>query len=143
MTVPDDANPDAPSDGDLNPNGLTFEPTPDERNLALIAHLSGCAGVVGAGLVGFLGPLIIYVLKKDESTYVGSQAKEALNFQITIFLLGIACLVVTVLSCGFLFPVMFVPIVLQVVFSIVGALGSPGRVELSVSVQRAVAAVAT
>ena len=72
---------------------LEFSPTNEERNLAIIAHLSGCIGIVAGGFVGFVGPLVIYLLKKDSSPYVETQAKEALNFQITIFLVAFAAIV--------------------------------------------------
>ncbi len=99
-----------------------FAPNPDDRNLALIAHLSGAAGIFAGGLIGFLGPLIIYLLKKDSSVFVAEQAKEALNFQITLLLLGLACGVLAILSCGMLIPLLFVPAILQVVFAIVAGL---------------------
>jgi len=101
---------------------LEFTPTNDDRNLAMIAHLSGCAGIVAGGLVGFLGPLIIYLMKKDTSPYVEAQAKEALNFQITLVLITIGCGLVVAVSCGMLFPIIFVPMCLQVVYGIIAAL---------------------
>ena len=51
----------------------------DERTMALLAHILGIP-------LGFIGPLIIWLIKKDESAYVADQAKEALNFQITVFI---------------------------------------------------------
>ena len=102
--------------------GSSGPPSDGDRNLALIAHLSGCIGIVAGGLIGFIGPLIIYLLKKDSSSYVATQAKEALNFQITLFLIAIACLIVTAISCFVAFPIMFVPMVMQVVFGIIAAL---------------------
>lgn len=101
---------------------LEFTPTHDDRNLALIAHLSGLAGVLGAGMIGFLGPLIIYLIKKDTSPYVEAQAKEALNFQITLLLISIPCFFLVAISCGTLLPLIVVPMALQVIFGIIAAL---------------------
>ena len=101
---------------------LDFTPTNEERNLAIIAHLSGCFGILAGGLVGFIGPLVIYLLKKDSSPYVEAQAKEALNFQITIFLIALVCGALIAISCGTLFPLIFVPMLLQVVFGVIAAL---------------------
>ncbi|MDG2222961.1 MAG: DUF4870 domain-containing protein [Rubripirellula sp.] len=101
---------------------LEFEPNADDRNLALIAHLSGAAGILAGGLIGFLGPLIIYLMSKERSPYVVGQAKEALNFQITLILAGVVFALLTAVSCGFLFPLLFVPVVFQVVFAIIAAL---------------------
>lgn len=53
--------------------------TSDEKLFAIFAHLGTIIG-------GFLVPLIIWIVKKDESPFVDYHAKEALNFQITVFL---------------------------------------------------------
>jgi len=108
-----------------------FVPGEEERNLALIAHLSGIAGVVGAALLGFVGPLAVYLLKGESSQFVASQAKEALNFQITLLVIAAVCVAVTVITCGALFFVVFIPMILQIVFPIIASLtvkdGQPYR----------------
>jgi uncharacterized Tic20 family protein len=101
---------------------LDFTPSSDERNYAVIAHLSGCAGVLGLGFVGFIGPLVIYLLKKDDSPFVEVQAKEAFNFQITILLIALVSGAIAAISCGALFFLIFVPMLLQVFYSIKAAL---------------------
>ena len=53
--------------------------TSDERTLAILSHVLTLVG-------GIFAPLIIYLLKKDDSTYVSDHAKESLNFQITILI---------------------------------------------------------
>ena len=57
--------------------------TSDDRTMALIAYLIGF-------LVSFLGPLIIYLIKKDESPFVRRHCAEILNHMITMFLAAIA-----------------------------------------------------
>lgn len=70
----------------------------DERTWALAAHLSSFLGyLVGGG--GFVGPLVVWLMKKDESPFVADQAKESLNFQLSLLLYGI----VLFISC---FPLM-------------------------------------
>ena len=65
----------------IDPIGAPNEtPSADDCNLALIAHLSGCAGLFAGGLIGFLGPLVVYLAKKDSSTFVGEQAKDCLLY---------------------------------------------------------------
>lgn len=56
-------------------------PTSDERTLAILSHI--LAIVPG---IGIFGPLVIWLIKKDESQFVGENAKESLNFQITIII---------------------------------------------------------
>lgn len=61
------------------------EVPPEERTLGLWVHLSALSGV----LVPFgnaLGPLLVWLLKKDESSFVDHQGKQALNFQFTLML---------------------------------------------------------
>lgn len=49
----------------------------DDKTMALLAHLGGI-------LFGFIPSLVIWLIKKDTSEFVADQAKEALNFQITL-----------------------------------------------------------
>lgn len=52
------------------------------RNLAVLCHLFGLLGlIVPPGNV--VGPLLIWLLKKDEHAFIEDQGREALNFQIT------------------------------------------------------------
>lgn len=105
-------------------NGSYGEGRPDaeEMNFATLAHLSGCAGLLGFGYVGFIGPLVIWWLKKDTSPYVEFQAKEAFNFQITILMVAFACGIAALMSCGTLFPLIFLPMVLQLIFGVLSVL---------------------
>ena len=51
----------------------------DEKTMALLAHLGGI-------FFGFIPSLVIWLIKKDESAFIAEQAKEALNFQITVMI---------------------------------------------------------
>src|ERR1700744_3183094 len=56
-------------------------PTSDERTLGILSHiLAICPGI------GIFGPLVIWLIKKDDSQFVGESAKESLNFQITMII---------------------------------------------------------
>ena len=59
-----------------------YVPTSDEKTVALLSH-------VICFVAPFLGPLIIYLVKKDDSAFVSSHAKESLNFQITLLIICI------------------------------------------------------
>lgn len=71
-------------------------PTSEERMLALISHLSP---LVGAGIVA---PLVIYLVKKDTSDFVADQAKEALNFHLTVLLAVIVSGLLVLVAIGLL-----------------------------------------
>ncbi|HEY8972188.1 MAG TPA: DUF4870 domain-containing protein [Puia sp.] len=71
----------------------------EERLLALLSHI--LAIVPG---IGILGPLVIYLVKKDESSFVRDNALESLNFQLTIILLYILAGILVLVFIGiFLF----------------------------------------
>lgn len=97
-------------------------PTSEEQNLAMLAHLTGGLGILLSGLGGFIGPLVIWMLKKDESAFVADQAKEALNFQITLLIIYAVTVVLAIVTCGFGALLVVVPGILQVVFAIIASL---------------------
>lgn len=67
---------------DRNDGGTTSE----ERTLAMLSHVSPPAlSLLTGGGLGWLVPLIIWLVKKDDSQFVGEEAKEALNLQVTLF----------------------------------------------------------
>ena len=57
-------------------------PTENERTWGMLAHLSALAGLVVPLLGIVLGPLLVWLLRGDESEFVAGHAKEALNFNI-------------------------------------------------------------
>lgn len=70
----------------------------DEKGIAALTHASGI-------LFGFIVPLVVWLIKKDQSPYLADQAKEALNFQITVTIGYFASGVLMAVLIGFLlFP---------------------------------------
>src|SRR5438128_1055915 len=55
------------------------ELTADDKQMGMLCHLLGI-------VAGFIGPLIIWLMKKDQSRFVDSQGKEALNFHLTLLI---------------------------------------------------------
>ncbi|HEU4663368.1 MAG TPA: DUF4870 domain-containing protein [Dokdonella sp.] len=67
----------------------------DDRTWALIGHLSAfSAFITGIGCV--IGPLIVWLVKRDTLPFAADQAKEALNFNITALIAAAALWVVTI-----------------------------------------------
>ena len=97
------------------------------RNWAMVAHLSGLASYTGIPFGNVLGPLVVWLLKKDELPFVADQAKEALNFQLSLTVYTFIAFVLMFFLVGLLaFPVLFV---VHIVFSIVAAVqASEGKV---------------
>jgi uncharacterized protein len=62
----------------------------DDRLWGMLAHLSSLLAYVVGGLT-FVGPLIVWLVKKDQSAFVAEHAKEALNFQISVLIVSLIC----------------------------------------------------
>ena len=91
------------------------EVSQDDRTMAMIGHLSGI-------VAGFIGPLIIWLINKDKTDkgWLNDQAKEALNFQITIAIAYFVCGILTLLLIGFL--LMFAVFVANLVLCIMAGM---------------------
>jgi uncharacterized Tic20 family protein len=105
----------------------TGSPTKDECNLAMLSHLLGI-------FTGFIGALVIWLIKKDDSAFVSAQAKEALNFQITVMIGFVIAWVLAFILLGLiLMPILFVA---NLIFCILGAVaaskGKPYRYPLAI-----------
>ncbi len=85
-------------------------PTSDEKTMAILCHIL-CL------VVWLFAPLIIYLVKKDESQYIAMHAKEALNFQITLAIISIVC-IITIIGIFFLWIVGIYATVLIIVATI-------------------------
>jgi len=114
--------------------------TSEERGWAMAAHLCGLLWILGGssliflpfgGLVLFtiLGPLIILLAKGPSMPFVAAQAKESLNFQITVWLLGLVFVVLAIVLIGFvlLWILGVVNLVLVVIAAIRVSDGTPYR----------------
>ncbi|HXA47628.1 MAG TPA: DUF4870 domain-containing protein [Burkholderiaceae bacterium] len=90
-------------------------PSQDDRNLSMIAHLLGM-------FTSFVGALVIWLIKKDESPFIEKEAKEALNFQITLLIGHMIAGVLSIVLIGFLlFPLIWL---VNVIFSILAAVAA-------------------
>jgi len=94
-------------------------PSADEKTWGMIAHLAALAGfVIPFGNV--IGPLVVWLVKKDTMPFVDVHAKEALNFQITVFIAVLVCIPLMFVLIGI--PLLFVVGIGALVLSIMAAL---------------------
>ena len=78
-----------------------------ERQWGMFAHLSAFSACVGILFGNIVGPLIIFLIKKDEYLFGADQAKEALNFNISCTLYGLICIALCFVIIGFvLLPIL-------------------------------------
>jgi uncharacterized Tic20 family protein len=85
-----------------------LEASQDSRNWAVIAHLSAIAAMFVA--LAFLGPLVVYLVKKDTDPFVRDQAAEALNFQLSWLLWGFIGGIVLVLLIILVVGIVLIPV---------------------------------
>jgi uncharacterized Tic20 family protein len=93
-----------------------------ERNWGLLAHVSGLVASALVGM-GFVGPLVVWLLKRDDHPFVAQNAAEALNFQLSMLLYGALLVVASlpVITLVVTLPLALVGFVLWVVLPIVAA----------------------
>lgn len=72
---------------------------PEERKWSILAHAVALTGIL-VPITNILSPLIVWMIKKDELPLAAEQAKEAVNFNITVILVALACLFLTILGIG-------------------------------------------
>ncbi len=113
----------------------------EERMWAMFGHLSALTGLFTGGIGNIVGPLIIWQVKKDTMPFAASEAKEALNFNIswllwTLILVALAFILMIVFIGVLLIPVIAILGIAWVVFSIIGGLkaneGKPYRYPLTI-----------
>ena len=84
----------------------------DDKTLGMVMHIL-C-------LVGFpiIGPLIIWLMKKDQSPYLDAQGRELLNFQISYFIYAMISVVLIAVLIGIV--LIFAVGIASLVFTIIG-----------------------
>lgn len=106
---------------DTNPG---IAPTSDEKTLAILSHVLTFIAPV-------LAPLIIYLVKKDDSDFVRQHALESLNFQITVVILVIV-LIVSLIGILFVWAVGLIATVLVIVATIKASEGKLYKYPLNI-----------
>lgn len=101
--------------GYMTPPPIPGTPSNDDCNMAMLAHLL-------ALFTGFLGPLIIYLVKKEESPFVRDNARNALNFQISLFIYYMIAGILAIILIGFVLLAALG--VLHLVCTIIGAVSA-------------------
>ena len=96
-------------------------PDKDAKLWATFCHLSAFAGLLGVPFGSILGPLVIWLIKKDEMPFVDENGKNAMNFQMSILIYMFAA---TPLLClGPLVFLAWIPLgIIDIVFTIIATL---------------------
>jgi uncharacterized protein len=130
MTEPTPGQPEEPLPQQPVPAGGL---TSDERNWGMAAHLSSLSGFV-IPLGNIIGPLVVWLIKREQYPYVDAQGKEAVNFNISILIYGIVSAILILLLVGILLiiAVLIAWLVLTIVAAVKAANGEGYRYPLTI-----------
>ncbi|CAM3445365.1 DUF4870 domain-containing protein [Occultella aeris] len=110
------------------PPGAPYQPPANDssnKTIAILAHLSPIiAMVLSAGLISFLGPLLVWLIWKDRGPLVRNAAASAFNFNITVWvvtIVGWICFI-TIVLIPLAIVLWAVVWIAQIVLSIIGAM---------------------
>ena len=107
-----------------NLNQQSSEPlsfSKDERMWAMFAHISAVAGFVFP-FGNIIGPLLIWILKKEEFPFVNDQGKESLNFQISITIYVLISIILIFVLIGI--PILIILGIFALIMTIIGAINA-------------------
>ena len=106
-------------------NGTTGAVDQAVRNTAVVAHLSTFAGLV-LPFGSVIGPLAVWLTRRNEDPFIDDAGREALNFGISIAIYGLVMLVAALMLIGI--PFLIVGLVAWVVLaSMAAAKASQGQ----------------
>lgn len=89
------------------PNSQPIEAPGKARDWAVFTHLSAFS--IFIGIPSVVGPLVMWLIKKDQDPYADFHGKEAINFNLSFLLYGLASAVLLLVLIGFvLLPAVFI-----------------------------------
>ncbi|MDA7889783.1 DUF4870 domain-containing protein [Akkermansiaceae bacterium] len=97
----------------------------NERDLAMWCHLIPLiSGLVGLGILGFIGPLVIMNSGSQTSTFVNHHATDSLNFQLSMLIYSALIFILGLITCG-LGILLYIPLlVIGLVFEIIATIAA-------------------
>jgi uncharacterized Tic20 family protein len=106
----------------------------DERLWATLCHLSALAGLVVPLAGNVVGPLVVWLIKREDSPLIDDQGKEALNFQIsmTLYMIAAGILVLVVVGIFLLFALAVMDLIFIIIASIRANYGERYRYPLTI-----------
>ena len=105
----------------------------DSLNMGMLCHLLAFSGII-VPFGTILGPLIMWLVKKDADPYVDQQGKESVNFQISMMIYTIASIILIFVVIGaILLPVIIIAnIVLTIIGTVKASKGEPWQYPLTI-----------
>lgn len=105
---------------------MTDQITPERKDQdnnvkvwAMFVHLSALLGFSGIPFASILGPLLIWLIKKNEMPFLDRHGKQSMNFQLSMLLYVVVSLLLSMFYVGllFLFPLLIINVVFVIIAS--------------------------
>ena len=112
----------------------------DSKNWAMGAHLSAVGGALLGGAPAFLGPLVVWLVRRETDAFAADHGREALNFNLTVLLIGVVGVVLGLVTIGVGFivviPVWIIVGIMWLIWTIQATIaasnGQPYRYPMSI-----------
>jgi uncharacterized Tic20 family protein len=106
------------------------------RNWAMGCHMIALVGLLGNGIGFVVGPIILWLIKREDHPFIDEQGKEAVNFQITMCIALFVSALLMFVAIGFvLLPIVaIVDVVLTIVAGLKAADGEHYRYPFAVRI---------
>ncbi len=116
------------------PPPASGELSKDAKMWAMFCHLAALAMFTSIPFANVIGPLIVWLIKKDDFKFVDDQGKEALNFQISVAIYALICVPLFFIFIGaFLFVALAIfNLVMIIIASIAANKGEAYRYPLCI-----------
>ena len=134
-------NPDGTSSTGFAPAGRPPLTEAEVRRWSSLCHLSALLGLALPSFGSVIGPLVVWLMKRDDHPVIDAHGKEALNFQISLLIYTWVLLVIGFITMFILVGIAFfflatgvwlVGLVLAVVGAVKASNGSPFRYPFSI-----------
>ena len=121
---PDPMNQTPPDQGPINQTPINQGPMSqsDEqqaRMWGMLCHLSALVGFIGVPFGNIIGPLVVWLIKKDQYAFVHDQGRESLNFQISMTIYTVIAGILAFLLIGI--PALLVLPIIDLILVIIAA----------------------
>lgn len=102
--------------------------------MGMLCHLLALSGLMGVPLGNILGPLVMWLIKREECAFVDACGKEALNFQISMTIYTIVAGFSLLVAIGFILlpAILIANLVLTVIASIQASEGKNYEYPLTI-----------
>ena len=106
----------------------------DARRWAMLTHLMALVGLLGNGIGFLVGPLVVWLVKRDDDPFIDEQGQEAVNFQLTMFLALFLCspLILIVIGIPIMIAIGFAMFIVPIVAAVRTSNGEHFRYPLTI-----------